>query len=107
MNETIKGWIGGIKNPLLRLFLGVLISAIIALWIAREYDNHQRIAGLKKALENKDKVIESQSRLLAGKDSALSKCADEKFQIVYKQNERLEDRQDRQQTATKILKSTQ
>ena len=96
MNETIKGWIGGIKNPLLRLFLGVLILAVISLFTAREYDSQQRIKGMSKALSNKDRII-------AHKDSLIAECAEQKFIIVSKQNERLEERQDRQDTAKKII----
>lgn len=96
MNETIKGWIKSVPDPVLRLFLGCLILTAGALYADNKIQAYNQGKNYRNTIAAKDE----ENRELR---KQLSDCKDDRYHDVQRQADRLENRIDKQDSAKQIL----
>lgn len=96
MNADIKGWLENVRNPILKLLLGLLILFITGLLAEKVISETRERKSLQEQIAKKDGEVE---RLMLKYD----KCKDEKYEDVKRQSDRLEMRTEKQDSAIKIL----
>ncbi len=97
MNALIWSWLKGVRNPILKILLGVLIIAVVVLW--REF---------KTGTKNRENVDQNTTaEIISEREYWKTKyleCQDSRYNDLKNQAERLDRRIEKQDSAKQILK---